>query len=120
MGGLKLPLKPRSNVPLFKNSQVFFFNRMTEIMRLSKNHLRLTRVENLRDKLEDLDRSAPFLPSVFGRDGGCRQAMDLLDEIEMGFRKQMVSDQGRELLKVMGKTVIFARSGSVLPGRSGR
>ena len=47
-------------------------------MRLSKNHMRLIRVENLRDKLEELDRSAPFLPSVFGRDDEFREEGGLI------------------------------------------
>ncbi|MCS4187586.1 hypothetical protein GGP48_002289 [Salinibacter ruber] len=74
-------------------------------MRLSKNGLRLTQMENLRDKLNDLDRSASFLPSIFGRDEGCREAMVLLDEIETEFREKMDSDQGRELRKVVDKTL---------------
>lgn len=74
-------------------------------MRLSKNGMRLTRMENLRDKLNDLDRSAPFLPSVFGRDQGCRDAMELLNEIEFEFREKMDSDRGPELRKVVDKTL---------------
>lgn len=74
-------------------------------MRLSKNGMRLTRIENLRDKLDDLDRSASLLPSVFGRDEECRMAMELLDEIELEFREQMGSDQDRELRKVVDNTL---------------
>ncbi|MFB6274436.1 MAG: hypothetical protein ABEL51_16250 [Salinibacter sp.] len=74
-------------------------------MRLSKNGLRLTRMENLRDKLNDLDRSAPFLSSIFGRDEVCREAVELLNEIEMEFREKMDSDRGPELGKVVDKTL---------------